>query len=332
MRNSLRKSFPVSLRTMLLGAAILLVAGPAIAQSCPSRAIRLIVPFAPGGGADTIARVLVPKWSELEGQRVVVDNRGGAGGNIAVGIAARAEPNGCTLLFGHSAPLVVNPSLYKNLPFDPEKDFAPIMLIGSSQYLLVVHAGVPVKSVRELVALIKESKPGHFTYSSTGVGAAGHLAAELFKTRAQIDITHVPYNGSAASALAVLSGEVNMFIGSVASSMAHVKAGKLKALAVTGPNRSAEAPGVPTMQESGYPGYDVRFWFGVLARSGTPRQTIDRVYGTLTKVLAAPEVQEALKREGLESATATPQEFAAYMKAQKLFWEKVIREANIRID
>ena len=329
---SLRKSFLIPLHTVMLGLALLMTAGPIAAQNCPSRAIRLIVPFAPGGGADTIARVLVPKWSELEGQRVVVDNRAGAAGNIAVGIAARAEPNGCTLLFGHSAPLVVNPSLYKNVPFDVEKDFAPVMLIGSSQYVLVVHAAVPVRTVAELVALIKESKAGRFTYSSAGVGAAGHLAAELFKSRAQIDITHVPYNSSAGSALAVLSGEVNMFMGSVAASMAHVKAGKLKALAVTGPNRSPEAPGVPTMHESGYPGYDVRFWFGVLARAGTSKEAIDRLYGTLTKVVAAPEVQEALRREGLETATATPQEFTAYMKTQKVFWEKVIREANIRID
>ncbi|MBI4189408.1 MAG: tripartite tricarboxylate transporter substrate binding protein [Betaproteobacteria bacterium] len=327
--NELRVLAIAALVAAVLGLATCLIANTAVAQSYPSRPIRLIVAYPPGGGTDTFARIVALKLTELAGQRVIVDNRSGAAGNIGYGIAARAQPDGYTLLWGFSTPLVVNPSLYKNLPFDSEKDFAPIAFLGSAQYLLVVHSSVQANSLQDLIVLLK-SKPGQFPYGSPGIGSPNHLAGELFKGRAGVDIIHVAYKGGGAVALAVLSGEVKILFGSFASSLPHVKAGSVKALAVTGPKRSHEVPSVPTMQESGLPGFDVRAWYGVLAPAGTPKAIVTRLNHDLLKLLSMPEVQEALKRAGFEPSGSTPEDFAAYIKSEKTLWAKVIKDADIK--
>lgn len=315
----------------MLALATFAVANGVLAQDYPKRPIRLLVAYPPGGGSDTLARIMAPKLTELVGQPVIVDNRPGAAGNIATEIAARAQPDGYTLLWGFSTPLVVNPSLYKTLPFDTEKDFAPISLLAAAQYILVVHASVPANSVKELIALAK-SKPGELNYASAGMGSPLHLAAELFKNKAGLDIVHVPYKGGGPASVAIVSGEVKILFGSFASSLPHVQARKLRALAVTGPTRSPEAPEVPTMHELGFAGFDVRSWYGVLAPDGTPKAIVTRLNREFLKILAMPDVQEALTRHGLEPTGSTPQEFAAHIKAEKAVWAKVIKDAGIRAE
>ncbi len=299
------------------------------ADEYPSRPIRLIVAFSAGGGSDTSARIVAAKVGEFLRQQVIVDNRPGAAGNIATELAVRALPDGYTLLWGFSAPLVVNPSLYRNLPFDTEKDLEPIALIAASQYMLVVHPSIPVTTVKELVAYAK-ARPGQLTYASAGVGTPHHLAAELFKSKAGLDITNVTYKGGAPAAVAVLSGEVQIHFGSFSTSLPLVKARRLTALALTGPTRSAEAPELPTMQEAGFPGFDVRSWFAVLAPARTPQSIITRLNSELMKVIAIPEVQERLRKTGVDTIGSTPQELAAHMKAERAVWAKLITEAAIK--
>ena len=237
----------------------------------PTRPIRFLVPFAAGGGADTLARILTPKLSEAMGQQWVVDNRGGAGGNIAAETVARAAPDGYTVFMGFSSVLTVNPTLYK-LGFDMVKDFQPVTLLASAQYILVLHAGVQAKSVKELVALLK-AKPGSLNCASAGVGSPLHLACELFQKRAGVELVHIPYKGGGPAAAAVLGGEAQVLFGSVASSLPHVKAGRLKALATTGATRSKVAPDLPTMIEAGFSGFDVSTWYSVMV----PRQRRPRL-------------------------------------------------------
>jgi len=328
--NRFHQTYLVNLTAALLG--LMIFCNGVFAQNCPSKSIRMIVTFPPGGGADSLARTVAPKLTEIGGLQVIVDNRPGAAGNIGAEIVARSLPDGCTLLWGHSSALVVNPSLYTNLPFDTIKDFAPILLLGSTQYLLLVHSSMQANSAKDLVELVKKSKPGQFTYSSSGIGSPNHLAAEVYKSMAGIDIVHIPYKGGGPAVIAVLSGEVKMFFGSVAASLPQLKAGTLKALAVTGPSRAPEAPDIPTMQESGFPGFDVRAWYGVLAPAATPQNIVLRFHRNLTQILTMPEVRAALKREGLDIYMTTPQEFAEYIRTQKLFWAKVIKDARIKAE
>ena len=308
------------------------VAAPAPAQDYPTKPIRLILGAPPGGSADAGARIVAPRLSALLGQQIVIDNRPGANNNIATELVARAQPDGYTLLWGYSAALVVNPSLYEKLAFDPQKDFVPVQLIASFQFILVVNRAVPANSVQELVALIKSTKPGQFPYASAGVGSPNHLAAELFRGRAGVDIVHVPYKGGGPATLSLLSGETKMYFASLASVIPQIKAGNLKALAVTGPKRSSEAPTVPTMQESGYPGFDVTAWHGVVAPAGTPGAIVERLRSELVKVLAMQEVQDAFKREGLELERGTPADFAARIKSETTMWAKVIKGAGIKAE
>ena len=320
--------------TSLFVAAMMLLP-PALscaADSVRNRPIRLIVAFAPGGGSDTSARIIAQHLAELVRQPVVVDNRPGAAGNIATEIATRAQPDGHTLLWGFSTPIAINPSLYKNLPFDTTRDLQPITLIATSQYMLVVNPSVPANSVKELIAVAK-SKPGQFSYASAGVGTPHHLAAEMLKKEAGLDIVQVTYKGGGPAAQAVVSGEVQIHFGSFASSLPFVKAHRLKALALTGPQRSREAPDLPTMQELGFSGYDVRSWFGVLAPAGTPNAIIAVFSRYLLEILAMPDVQQRLNRIELDVAEKnTPAEFAAYIKAEKVRWANVIRAAGIKLD
>ena len=319
-----RFAIPVSLALILYGG------GAAVAQDYPTKPIRLVLGFPPGGASDAGARIFSPKLSQLLGQQIVIDNRPGANTNIANEIVARAQPDGHTLLWGFSNGFVVNPSLYEKLRFDPVKDFAPIMLMAQYQFILVVNRSVPANSLNELIAFIKSSKAGQFQYASTGIGSPNHLAAELLKSRTGLDITHVPYKGGGPATVAVISGETKILFASIPSVIGHIKAGNLRALAVTAPGRAPDMPGVPTMQESGFPGFDVRAWNGMFAPAGTPRSVITRLHRDLSAVVAIPDVQEGFRREGMEPAINTPEEFAARIKSETVIWAKLIKAAGIK--
>jgi len=294
----------------------------------PSRPIRLLVPFAPGGGADALARILSPRLTESLGQTWVVDNRGGAAGNLAAETVARAVPDGHTAFMGFNTVLTVNPSLYK-LPFDMQKDLQPITLLATAQYILVVHPSVGVETLKDFVALAKQ-KPGSLNYASAGVGSPLHLAAELFKKRAGVEMVHVAYKGGGPAAAAVLAGETQVLFGSVASTTAFVKAGRLKALATTGAQRSKVAPELPTLAELGYRGFDVSSWYALLVPSGTPAEVGSRIRAAALKALENTDVQQAMSRQGLEPESSTPQALAERIKSETAVWATVVREANIK--
>lgn len=298
-------------------------------RAYPTKAIRLVLPFPPGGGVDAVARIMVPKLSETLGQQVIVDNRGGAAGNIAAELVAKSPPDGYTLLLGFSTVMTVNRSLYANLPFDPVKDFEPITQLATSQYVLIVHPSLPAKSVAELVRLAK-AKPRALNYASAGVASPLHLAGELFKSRAGVDMVHVPYKGGGPAATAVLTGEAHVIFGSVAASLAHVNAGKLRALAVTGLTRSALAPDLPTLHESGYPDYNVTAWHSYVAPAGTPREIVNRIRSATVEVLRIPEIVKAVNKVGYEVTATTPEQLAQIMRAELETWAKLIKAVNIR--
>lgn len=302
----------------------------AASSDYPNRPIRLLIPFAPGGGADTLARIITPKLTEAMGQQWVVDNRGGAGGNIAAETVARAAPDGHTVFMGFSTVLTVNPSLYK-LAFDMEKDFQPVTLLATAQYILVLHPSVQAGSVKELIALAKQ-KPKSLNYASAGVGSPLHLAGELFQRRAGVQLVHIPYKGGGPAAAAVLGGEAQVIFGSVASSLPHVKSGRLKAIATTGLQRSKVAPDVPTMAEAGLPGVEVTSWYAFMVPAGTPPPVVKRIRDEAIKAVQAPEVQQAMARQGLEVETSTPQQLAARVRSERKTWAEVIKSAGIKAE
>jgi tripartite-type tricarboxylate transporter receptor subunit TctC len=304
---------------------------PAAAADYPAHPVRLLVPFAAGGGSDAMARILAPKMTDALGQTWVVDNRGGAGGNLAAEIVAKAAPDGYTVFLGFNTILTVNPTLYTKLPFDMHRDLAPITMLATAQYILVLHPSVPANSVKELVALARQ-KPGALNYSSGGTGTPLHLAAALFAKRAGIKLVHVPYKGGSPAAAALLAGEVQMLFGSIAAAMPQVRAGKLKALATTGLKRSKVAPELPTMDESGFPGFDVGSWYALLVPTKTPGAIIRTIHDAAVKAVAQPDVQEAMARQGLEVETSTPQELAARIKRESAMWAGVIKDAGIKVE
>jgi tripartite-type tricarboxylate transporter receptor subunit TctC len=308
-----------------LSAAVL---GHAAAPAYPSRPIRLLVPFAPGGGSDTLARILSSKMSDSMGQSWVIDNRGGAGGSIAAETVARAEPDGHTVFIALSTVITVNPSLYK-LSFSVERDLQPVVLLAGAQYILVLNPSVPAKTVTEFVALAKQ-KPGSLNYASGGIGTPLHLAAELMKKRAGIVLTHVPYKGGGQAAASVLAGETQVLFGSVASSLPHVKSGRLRALATTGPKRAKVAPELPTIAESGYPGFDVSTWYSLLVPAKTPKDIAGRIHAEALKALQHPDVQTAMARQGMEIESGGAAEVAARIKSETAMWAAVIKDAGIK--
>jgi tripartite-type tricarboxylate transporter receptor subunit TctC len=306
-------------------------AAPGRTDNYPSRPIRLVLPFPPGGGTDAVVRVMAPKLAEAMGQQWVVDNRGGAAGNISAEIVARAAPDGYTLLLGFSTVMTVSKSLYPRLAFDPEKDFAPITQTGTSQYILIVHPSVAARTVKELVAIAK-AKPGALNYASAGVASPLHMAAELFRSRAGIDIVHVPYKGGGPAAAAVLAGEAQILFGSVASSMEHIKAGRMRALGVTGLARSMLAPELPTLAESGFPGFNVTAWHSFLAPAGTPPAIVKRLHAETVRVLRAPDLIKLIHNVGYEPTGTTPEALAELIRTESQTWAKVIKEAGIRAE
>jgi tripartite-type tricarboxylate transporter receptor subunit TctC len=300
------------------------------ADPYPTRPIRLLVPFAPGGGSDTMARILSPRLHSAMGQPWVVDNRGGAAGNLAAEIVATAQPDGHTVFLGFNTVLTVNPLLYK-VTFDSSRDFQALTSLAASQYILVLNASVAANTLKEFIAAAK-AKPGGFNYASGGVGSPLHLAAELFQKRADIKMAHISYKGGAPAAASVLGGETQVLFGSVAASMPHVKSGRLKALASTGLRRSKVVPELPTIAEQGFAGFEVGSWYGLLLPAKTPSAIAQRLLGEALKVMAHDDVRQAMSRQGLEPETSTPAELAARIKRETATWAQVIRDAGIKAE
>jgi tripartite-type tricarboxylate transporter receptor subunit TctC len=290
----------------------------------------LLVPFAPGGGSDALARIITPKLADGLGQIWVVDNRGGAGGNLAAETVAKAAPDGYTVFLGFATVQTVNPALYK-LSFDMGRDLAPVTLLATAQYILVIHPGVPASTLKEFSALARQ-KPGAFNFSSGGAGTPLHLAAELFSRRAGIRMIHVPYKGGAPAAAALLGGEVQVLFGSIAASVPHVKAGKLRALATTGLKRSKVVPELPTLDESGFPGFDVSTWYAFLVPARTPMAIVNRLRDEAIKTVALPDVQKVMAAQGLEVETSTPRELAARIRRESAMWAGIIKDAGIKAE
>ena len=300
------------------------------AQTYPAKTVRMIMPFPPGGSLDVVARPLSQKMSELMGQQVVVDYRVGASGNIGTELVARAPADGYTCLI-NTLPLVVNPSLYKKLPFDVSKDFAPVSLLASSPFVLVVHPSVPVKSVKELIALAKK-QPGKLTYSSAGNGTNLHVAAELFKNLTATDMLHVPYKGGGPATVALLSGEVDLSFLGVVPASPYIKSGRLRAVGVTGKSRSAVLPDIATVAESGVPGYEFGSWYGIVVPTGTPADVVSALNGYIVKALRAPDMGQRLAAQGAEIIASSPAEFGKHMQSELVRWAKVIKAAGVRAD
>ena len=314
-----------------LGVALALIcAGTAAAQTYPAKPVRVIVAQAAGGASDLLIRMVGQKLTEAIGQQIVVDNRPGAGGNIGAEVAAKANPDGYTL-FMTSAPHAVAPSLYSKLGYDLMRDFTPVTLLGSEPLCAVVHPSLPVKSVRDFVVFLKK-RPGEVSYGSTGNGAVNHLATELFKSRAGVDMVHVPYKGSAFAIPDAISGVVPVLFANVSPLQPHIRSGRLRAIAVTSAKRVQALPGVPTIAESGYPGYEAVNWFGLVAPARTPEEIVRKLNAAIHQTLAAPEVREFYGNRGAEAMTSTPEEMRAFLQSEMTKWAAVVNASGARID
>lgn len=297
-------------------------------QNYPNRPIRFIVPFAPGGGTDFVGRLVAQKLGDRLGQQLVVENRSGAGGAIGTNLVASAAPDGYTLLLGMVSPLAISPNLEK-VPYDPVRDFSAASLLASSYHVLVVHPSLPAKSVKDLVALAK-ARPGQINYASAGAGTNLFLIAELFKSATGTDIVHIPYKGTAPAVIAILSGESQMMFGGITGVMHHVNTNRLRAIAVTSPNRSSLLPQVPTLIESGLRGVDVASWYALLAPAGTPRPILDRLSQQVAQIATQPEYRKELEKQAFETLSTTPDHFAAFIKEEIEKWARVIKTAGIK--
>jgi tripartite-type tricarboxylate transporter receptor subunit TctC len=317
-------------RLILALAAAVAFTAPVSSQTYPSRPVRLVIPFPPGGPADIFGRLIAFKLTDALREQVVVDNRGGGNGNIGAEFVARAAPDGYTLMLLPSA-LAANASLYAKLPYSLVGDFTGVASLGTFPLLLVTHPSVPAKSVAELIALAK-AKPGELNFASAGSGGGAHLAAELFSRTAGVSMVHVPYKGTGPAVLGVLGGQVSLMFASVPSVIQHVRGGKLNALAVTSAQRSPAAPELPTVSEQGLPGYDVVSWFGIVAPAGTPADIVRRLNEDVRRVLVVPEFKERLKDEGGRSLAMTPEEFTAFIRNETVRWAKVVRDVGAKLD
>ncbi|MDP2412076.1 MAG: tripartite tricarboxylate transporter substrate binding protein [Pseudolabrys sp.] len=315
----------------LLAALSPLLAAPVRAADYPTRPVTLVVAFTPGGPSDVLARIVGKKMEELLGQPFVIENRPGAGGNIAAEAVARAKPDGYTLLMGNNSILATNEALYKNISFNPQRDFLPITLIGTQANILVVHPSVPATSLKELIALIK-SQPGKFNFASSGYGAAAHLAGELFKSSAQVDIVHVPYKGAAPALQDVIGGRNQMMFATAASVVGHIESKQVRALAVTTLKRTAVLPDVPTMDEAGLKDFEASTWHGLVAPAGTPPAVLKALHAAAVKALNDPGVQTSLGRLGVDIVGGTPEEFDAYIKAEIPKWTAIVKASGASMD
>ena len=302
----------------------------AFAQSYPSKPIRIVVPYPPGGFNDTLGRTLAAKFTEAWGQPAVVENK--PGGNTLIGndFAAKSAPDGHTLLVV-AFPFSVVPSLFKAMPYDTVRDFAPVILAATSPNLLVVHPSLPVNTVGELIAAAK-AKPGSLSYASTGNGSSNHISMELFKSLAGVNIVHIPYKGSGPAVSDLLGGQVHLMFDNTPNVLPHVKAGKLRALGSSGTKRSALTPDVPTVAEAGVAGYEVTVWFGLVAPAGTPREVIQKLNAEVTRILAMPDVRERFLAQGVEPQGSTPEQFGEHIRAQMAKWKKVVEDAGVKAE
>jgi tripartite-type tricarboxylate transporter receptor subunit TctC len=307
-----------------------LAAATARADDYPSHPIRLIVPYAAGGGADSVARIVAKRVAETIGQPIVIENRGGGGSIIGTELVKNSEPDGYTLLMGQSGPISINPAVYKNLPYDPLKDFAPVTMTTAYPYIMVVNPALGVKTLKEFVAFAR-SKPGELNYGTTGVGAANHLVTELFDSKAGIRMTHIPYRGTSLAVTDLLAGHVQMVFADPISALPHINASTLLALAVTSKNRSPVAPSVPTISESGYPGFDAIAWHGILAPAGTPREIINRLNAEIVAALNDLETRALLEKQAMQTVGNTPEAFAGFIKQDIAIWKEVAAEAKVEV-
>lgn len=313
-----------------LAAAITLMAGPAFAQDYPSRPIRMIVPFAPGGGTDIIARLMAQELNDGWGQSVVVDNRGGGGGTIGTQMIAKAAPDGytmglCSLGFSYA------PALYAKLPYDTEKEFQPVSLVATQPFVYVVLPALGVASMKELIAYAK-AKPGELRYGTGGSGGSSHLGTEMLRVMTGTELVHVPYKGTGPALTAVLSGEINLLLIGISSVVPHMKTGRMRALAVSGAKRSAAAPEIPTVAESGVPDYAFDVWYGMLFPAGVPPAVLNKTNAEINRILKTPAVAQRFAAVGLEPAGNTSQEFTAMIRSEIAKWRKIVKAANIRVE
>jgi tripartite-type tricarboxylate transporter receptor subunit TctC len=318
-------------RRILLATTLAALSAGAWAQAYPAKAIRLVVPFPPGGGTDIIAREISTKLTTTLGWTFVVDNKPGAGGNLGVDAVAKAPADGYTLVLGQTSNLAINPTLYGKLPYDPFKDLVPVSLVATAPLVLVVPAASPYKTVADVVNAAK-AKPGEVNFASPGNGTVAHLTGELFQKAAGIKLQHVPYKGSNQALTDLMGGQVQLFMASVPTALPHIKSGKLRAIAVSSAKRVGDLPQVPTIGESGYKGFDATTWFGVLAPAATPKDIVARLNVEINKVLKAPDVQKRIDDEGGEAVGSTPEQFAQLMKDDFARWGKVVKESGAKVD
>ena len=307
------------------------LAGIAHAQSTfPSKPVRLIIPYPPGGGADTIIRPLAQNLGQSLKQQVVVDNRGGANGNIGMELAAKSPPDGHTLVFALTGQLAVNPALYKKVLYDPIRDFEPITLLGSGPYIIVVHPSLPVRTIRELIALAR-ARPNQISYASSGSGSGGHLVNELLNNMAKVKMLHIPYKGGGPALTATIAGEAQVLSAPYATAKPHMESGRLRALAVSTSKRLTGVD-LPTVSEAALPGYDAGVWYAFLAPAGTPRDVVMKLNAEILRAMSSPEVKAVLSRSAIEPVGSSPEELAKFMKSELAKWAKVVREANIQVE
>jgi tripartite-type tricarboxylate transporter receptor subunit TctC len=303
----------------------------AAAQDYPIRPITLVVPYAAGGGNDAMARIVADKMSKTLGQQIVIENRGGAGGSIATRAGAKAAPDGYTLILGGTGTLAINPALYGNVGYDPRKDFTPVGLIGTSALIVLVHPSLPARSISELIALAK-AQPGKLNYASAGSGSGIHLATELFQFMAGIKLTHIPYKGSGPALTDLVGGHVNLYFSSLPPAQGVSREGKVRALAVTGATRSAVFPDVPTVAESGLPGFEAVLHYGIVAPAGTPRPIIDKLNAALREAVASPDTKTRMAADGTEPLISTPEEYATDIDREETKWSKIVRESGAKVE
>lgn len=314
--------------------ASMLVAAPlaqASTTSFPSRPVTLVVPYLPGGTPDIMARIIAPELNKLWGQPVVVDNKAGANGALGSAAVATSNPDGHTLVVGTTATHVVNGLLYSSVPYNGLTDFAPVAMLGTLSNVLVVNPNVPAKNVNELIALLK-ANPEKFNYGSGGNGSSNHLAAEMFKSKAGVSITHIPYKSAAPAMVGLLAGETAMIFENVSTAIPHIRSGKLRALGLTSAKGSSVLPDVPTIEAAGVPGYDMSFWYGLLAPAGTDSKVVEKINADVRTVLAMPEVRKKLEERGINLTDSSPAEFADYMKAELPKWTELVEVSGARID
>ncbi len=318
------------LLALAISSAMALSAGIARADEYPSHPIRLIVPYAAGGGADGVARIIAKRVGETIGQAIVIENRGGGGSIIGTEFVNKSEPDGYTLLLGQSGPISINPAVYRNLPYDPLKDFAPVTMTTAYPYIMVVNPSLGVKTLAEFVALAR-SKPGQLNYGTTGVGAANHLVTELFDSKAGIKMTHIPYRGTALAVTDLIAGQVQVVFADPISALPHLKAGTLLALAVTSKERSPVAPDVPTIAESGYPGFDAIAWHGILAPARTPPAIVRKLNAEIVQALKDPQTKSLLEKQAMQTVGSSPEDFASFIRQDIAIWKDVADQAKVEV-